>query len=410
MTAMPVAEWTELVHNYTAGDAEIRIGMSRCESALFDYTAREDNCPDYTDTGEEPDCWACNSVLRPFTFTFDTGMPDGDQGRCLNVFVGVMEACWEEPENAVVAQLTLAIDMPGPGELRAFKSSFINDVAAMLDGVSATDVVVTNIAPGSVIVDFYIAPARDGSALIDINSVTTALAPGATIAGATLTTDSITGAPVSAGPRFTYLTSPASAPTFPDDGDDSSTVLIVVLLVIVCVAGAHVHSCLLTSASLPPTRAVLPLSTLDVPIFLAGAAGVAFKVKRDGGADGKKSTDSEREAAPPPIPASRPVRLNHRVSCPACVLPLWTTCSHCKVKTLRTELRHRSCFFLCRGATWKRQRTQRQSKTRYKEHLCAAPQRRQQSSHSHGCEARRISGWKWRSEYKFYEQMQAKWI
>ena len=69
----------------------------------------------------------------------------------------------------------------------------------------------------------------------------------------------------------------------------------------------------------------------DVPIFLAGAAGVAFKVKRDGGADDTKPNDSEREAeaAPPPIPASRPVRLDHRVGIPYLFTPSLTTCSRC---------------------------------------------------------------------------------
>lgn len=88
------------------------------------------------------------------------------------------------------------------------------------------------------------------------------------------------------------------------------------------------------------------MHVLDVPIFLAGAAGVAFKVKRDGGADDKKPNDSEREAetAPPPIPANRPVRLDHRVAFPYMYLSSpslnYIQPVLAKAKTLRTELRY----------------------------------------------------------------------
>ena len=55
--------------------------------------------------------------------------------------------------------------------------------------------VVTSVAPGSVVVDFYIAPAADGSALVAADAVTTALAADVSIAGATLTADSVSEAP-----------------------------------------------------------------------------------------------------------------------------------------------------------------------------------------------------------------------
>jgi hypothetical protein len=99
------------------------------------------------------------------------------------------------PENSVVAQLTLDIEMPAAAELDAFKGSFSADVAATLDGVSADDVVITSVTSGSVVVDFYIAPAADGTALVSADAMTTALAADVSIAGATLTADSVTSAP-----------------------------------------------------------------------------------------------------------------------------------------------------------------------------------------------------------------------
>ena len=99
------------------------------------------------------------------------------------------------PENSVVAQLTLDIEMPAEAELDAFKGSFSADVAATLDGVSADDVVITSVTSGSVVVDFYIAPAADGTALVSADAMTTALAADVSIAGATLTADSVTSAP-----------------------------------------------------------------------------------------------------------------------------------------------------------------------------------------------------------------------
>ena len=99
------------------------------------------------------------------------------------------------PENSVVAQLTLDIEMPAEAELDAFKGSFSADVAATLDGVSADDVLITSVTSGSVVVDFYIAPAADGTVLVSADAMTTALAADVSIAGATLTADSVTSAP-----------------------------------------------------------------------------------------------------------------------------------------------------------------------------------------------------------------------
>ena len=252
MTSMPASEWTDTIWNYTTYmTADARSQMAGCEMSLTDHTMREDNCPEeITAAGEyASDCQACNGILSPFSFNYDTGMPDGDQTRCLNFFVGVMEACWEEPENAIVAQLTLAMDMPSsPGELRAFKSSFATDVAATLDGVSATDVILTGVAPGSVVVDFYIKPAADGTALIGAAAVAMALGPGVMIAGTTLTSESITAAPVSAGTPA-YLASPVteaptSATSLPasssEEEEGSSIVVVVVVVVVLIVLGSGV--------------------------------------------------------------------------------------------------------------------------------------------------------------------------
>ena len=99
------------------------------------------------------------------------------------------------PVNSVAAQLTLAIDMPDAARLPAFRNSFRTDVAARL-GVVADNVIITSVVAGSVIVDFYIAPAEDGSALVEADDVTVAFVAGVSVAGATLTANSMTSAPV----------------------------------------------------------------------------------------------------------------------------------------------------------------------------------------------------------------------
>lgn len=105
------------------------------------------------------------------------------------------------PVNSVAAQLTLNIDMPADATaLATFKSTFQTDIAATLTGVDADNVIITSVTAGSVIVDFYIAPAADGTALVVADDVTTALAAGVTIAGDTLTSDSITTAPAVTAP------------------------------------------------------------------------------------------------------------------------------------------------------------------------------------------------------------------
>ena len=112
----------------------------------------------------------------------------------------------------MAAQLTLDIDMPDAAGLPAFRTSFKTDVATGL-GIAADKVIITGVAAGSVIVDFYIAPADDGSALVEADAVTTALAAGVSVAGATLTADSVTSAPaVTAAPDAEPDTDPAPAP------------------------------------------------------------------------------------------------------------------------------------------------------------------------------------------------------
>lgn len=112
----------------------------------------------------------------------------------------------------MAAQLTLDIDMPDAAGLPAFRTSFKTDVATGL-GIAADKVIITGVAAGSVIVDFYIAPADDGTALVEADAVTTALAAGVSVAGATLTADSVTSAPaVTAAPDAEPDTGPAPAP------------------------------------------------------------------------------------------------------------------------------------------------------------------------------------------------------
>lgn len=123
------------------------------------------------------------------------------------------------PENSVAVQLTLDIPMPADEELDAFKSTFKTDIATTLDGVTSDDVVITNVAPGSVIVDFYIAPAADGTALVSIEAVSEALVADITIAGAILTAES-----VSSAPTVSTTTLTPTSPEVPyEDGDLNAT-------------------------------------------------------------------------------------------------------------------------------------------------------------------------------------------
>jgi hypothetical protein len=92
--------------------------------------------------------------------------------------------------------------------LSTFKASFKTDIAATLDGVDADKVIITGVVSGSVVVDFYIAPAADGAALVAADAVTTALAAGVSVAGATLTAESVSTTP-------TVTPAPAPPPAAP---------------------------------------------------------------------------------------------------------------------------------------------------------------------------------------------------
>eukprot|EP01044_Picomonas_judraskeda_P019411 COSAG03_NODE_4089_length_1689_cov_1.454088_3_plen_89_part_01 len=89
----------------------------------------------------------------------------------------------------MAAQLTLDIEMPDAAGLPAFRTNFKTDVATGL-GIAADKVIITAVAAGSVVVDFYIAPADDGSALVEADDVTVAFVAGVSVAGATLTANS----------------------------------------------------------------------------------------------------------------------------------------------------------------------------------------------------------------------------
>jgi plastocyanin len=137
------------------------------------------NVDDDDDGGSEPDdAFACADGYdlqeEPNTITCAAAACTADDC-CVLATPTPDPAAPPAPENSVAAQLTLDIEMPAEAELDAFKGSFSTDVAATLTGVSAADVVVTSVAPGSVVVDFYIAPAADGSALVVADAVTTAL-------------------------------------------------------------------------------------------------------------------------------------------------------------------------------------------------------------------------------------------
>eukprot|EP01046_Picozoa_sp_COSAG06_P038016 COSAG06_NODE_4349_length_4348_cov_1.211815_1_plen_250_part_10 len=113
MTSMPASEWTDTIWNYTTYmTADARSRMAFCSMALGQYTAREDNCPDeYTAAGEYvSDCQACHNEYPDFVFDGDTGWTDGEQTRCLNFFVGVMEACWTAHRAAAGAPCFEACD------------------------------------------------------------------------------------------------------------------------------------------------------------------------------------------------------------------------------------------------------------------------------------------------------------
>merc|ERR1711871_747289 len=108
------------------------------------------------------------------------------------------------PANSITAQLTLEMDMPADAELPAFRTSFKEGVANAME-IAADKVIITNIAAGSVIVDFYIAPADDGTALVAADAVSTTLTTGVTIAGVQLTAESLTTTP-------TLVTAPEPEP------------------------------------------------------------------------------------------------------------------------------------------------------------------------------------------------------
>jgi hypothetical protein len=115
------------------------------------------------------------------------------------------------PANSVAAQLTLDMDMPDAAGLPAFRTSFKSDVAAAMS-IAADKVIITGVAAGSVVVDFYIAPNDDGTALVAADAVSTALAAsGVTVAGATPT--------VTVAPAVTTAPAPTPAPD-PDPDPD----------------------------------------------------------------------------------------------------------------------------------------------------------------------------------------------
>ena len=125
----------------------------------------------------------------------------------------------------MAAQLTLDIDMPADAAaLSTFKASFKTDIAATLDGVDADKVIITGVVSGSVVVDFYIAPAADGTALVAADAVTTALAAGVSVAGATLTAESVSTTPtVTPAPAPPPAATPAPAPAPATSGATSAT-------------------------------------------------------------------------------------------------------------------------------------------------------------------------------------------
>ena len=121
--------------------------------------------------------------------------------------------------------------------LASCKASFKTDVAALLS-LTADDIVVTSVKAGSVVVDFYVAPAADGSAAVTHAELTAALGAGVTIAGST-TTAAVTGITTVAAPP-TATTSPALAPQAESDDLSFATIVILFAVVLIGVTGAIV--------------------------------------------------------------------------------------------------------------------------------------------------------------------------
>ena len=109
--------------------------------------------------------------------------------------------------------------------LASCKASFKTDVAALLS-LTADDIVVTSVKAGSVVVDFYVAPAADGSAAVTHAELTAALGAGVTIAGST-TTAAVTGITTVAAPP-TATTSPTLAPQAESDDLSFATIVVVI--------------------------------------------------------------------------------------------------------------------------------------------------------------------------------------
>jgi hypothetical protein len=98
--------WNDIINNYTRFDLKSRRSMPYCEEAITDYIRNPKYCNDNSDTvaaGEVADigglmrmdtylgnCGDCDDAWTPFSFTL--GSDEETQRKCLNFFVGHMDA------------------------------------------------------------------------------------------------------------------------------------------------------------------------------------------------------------------------------------------------------------------------------------------------------------------------------
>jgi hypothetical protein len=142
------------------------------------------------------------------------------------------------PPLPVVATLTVGtdIDLNNETAVATFRAAFISDVVIIL-GVTRSQVAITRLLPGSVIVGFTVDPAADGTAVAP-SAVTSAFAGVVTLR----TVGASTTGPV------VLQEAPSRPPTTPplipsDTGDDSSSSsfwLVVVILVLLLAGGVCV--------------------------------------------------------------------------------------------------------------------------------------------------------------------------
>ena len=121
----------------------------------------------------------------------------------------------------------------GTPERVAFESSFKTDLAATIEGVLPSQVIITGVTEGSVVVDFVIIPGADGTA-VSADVVTAAVAAAPTIAGAAAVAPTTTEETTT--PTTTASTTPTAVAPPPSSG--APTVAVALTFMVATAAAA----------------------------------------------------------------------------------------------------------------------------------------------------------------------------